>query len=294
MKIFLLFYDSITNMKVYALIGKSGTGKSFQAIGLCEREQIQCIIDDGLFISKGTVLAGKSAKREATRVGAIKTALFADESHRDEVAAKIVEVAPESLLVIGTSDRMIDQITERLGLPRTDEYIYIESLTTSDERKIADYRRNELGQHIIPAPTLEVKRDFSGYFLHPLKILKDMRDGLSQAAERSVVRPTYSYFGSYSISDSAVADIVRAAAKSIPAVAKVTSVFIKKRQDGVIIDAGVVIRSGSVILEAARAFQSAAKENVEAMTAMNVLGADVEIKYLAFPIEPAPPEPGGN
>jgi len=281
-------------MKVYALIGKSGTGKSFQAIGLCEREQIQCIIDDGLFISKGTVLAGKSAKREATRVGAIKTALFADESHRDEVAAKIVEVAPESLLVIGTSDRMIDQITERLGLPRTDEYIYIESLTTSDERKIADYRRNELGQHIIPAPTLEVKRDFSGYFLHPLKILKDMRDGLSQAAERSVVRPTYSYFGSYSISDSAVADIVRAAAKSIPAVAKVTSVFIKKRQDGVIIDAGVVIRSGSVILEAARAFQSAAKENVESMTAMNVLGADVEIKYLAFPIEPAPPEPGGN
>jgi len=280
-------------MKIYALIGKSGTGKSFQAIGLCERKKIQCIIDDGLFISKGTVLAGKSAKREATKVGAIKTALFAGESHRDEVAEKIVATAPESLLVIGTSDRMIDQITERLGLPHAEEYIYIESLTTADERKIADYRRNELGQHIIPAPTLEVKRNFSGYFLHPLKILKDMRDGLSQAAERSVVRPTYSYFGSYSISDGAIADIVRAAAKSIPDVAKVTNVFIKKRQDGVIIDAGIVVMSGSVILESARAFQNAVKENIEDMTAMNVLGADVEIKYLAWPSQSVPSESGG-
>ena len=278
-------------MKVYALIGKSGTGKSFQAIGLCERKEIQCIIDDGLLISKGTVLAGKSAKRQTTKVGAIKTALFADEGMKDEVSGKIKEIAPESLLVIGTSDRMADQITERLGLPHIEEYIYIESLTTPDERKIADFRRNELGQHIIPAPTLEVKRDFSGYFIHPLKILKDMRDGFSHPAERSVVRPTYSYFGSYSISDGAVADIVRAAAKSIPEVEKVTSVFIKKRSDGVIIDTGIVVRTGSVILEAARAFQDAAKESIENMTAMNVLGTDVEIKYLAWPVPTAPPEP---
>ena len=281
-------------MKVYALIGKSGTGKSFQAIGLCERKNIQCIIDDGLFISKGTVLAGKSAKRQATKVGAIKTALFSDDGHRDEVARKIAVIAPESLLVIGTSDRMIEQITERLGLPRVDEYIYIESLTTPDERKIADFRRNELGQHIIPAPTLEVKRDFSGYFLHPLKILRDMRDGLSYTGERSVVRPTYSYFGSYSISDGAVSDIVRAAANSIPDVAKVTSVFIKKRQDGVIIDVGIVIKAGSVILETARAFQNSAKENVEKMTAMNVLGTDVVIKQLEWPDDPGMIDFGGD
>lgn len=281
-------------MKVYALVGKSGTGKSFQAIGLCEREKIQGIIDDGLFISKGTVLAGMSAKRQATKVGAIKTALFASDDHKNEVTAKIEAIVPDSLLVIGTSDRMIDQITERLGLPHADERIYIESLTTPDERKIADYRRNELGQHIIPAPTLEVKRDFSGYFIHPLKILKDVRDGRANAQERSVVRPTYSYFGSYSISDSALADIVRAAAASVPAVAKVTSVFIKKRQDGVIIDAGIVVQAGGSILDTARAFQNAAKENIETMTAMNVLGADVEINYLEWPAVSALPESGGN
>ena len=270
-------------MKIFGLIGKSGTGKSFQAIGLCERKGIEGIIDDGLFIMKGTVLAGMSAKRQETKVGAIKTALFSSDTHRDEVALKIAEVSPQTLLVVGTSDRMVDQITERLGLHLADERIYIESLTTADERKLANYRRNELGQHIIPAPTLEVKRDFSGYFLYPLKILKDMRDGKSQVTERSVVRPTFSYFGSFTISDGAVNDIVCGAARSIPAVAGVPSVFVKKRKDGVIIDVGVILKAGGSILDVARGFQNVINDSIEKMTGMNVLGVDIEIIDLAWP-----------
>jgi len=269
-------------MKVFGLIGKSGTGKSFQAIGLCEREGIECIIDDGLFIRKGIVLAGMSAKRQATKVGAIKTALFSGDEHRDEVAAKIAETAPETILVIGTSDRMVDQITERLGLKPAEKRIYIESLTTEDERKIAVYRRNELGQHIIPVPTLEVKRDFSGYFIHPLKILKDIRDGRANMTERSIVRPTFSYLGSFSISDGAIKDIVRMTAKKIPGIADVPSIFVKKRNEGIIIDASVVIQAGGPILEAARTLQKAIHENIEEMTAMNVLGADIKIEDLVW------------
>ena len=270
-------------MKIYGLVGKSGTGKSFQAIGLCEREGIESIIDDGLFIKKGKVLAGMSAKRQETKISAIKTALFSSDSHRDEVVVKIAEENPGSLLVIGTSDRMIDQITERLGLPRADDRIYIESLTTEDERKIASYRRHELGQHIIPAPTLAVKRDFSGYFIHPLKILKDIRDGKSQVTERSVVRPTFSYFGSFTISDTAITDIVRAAARGVTAIAEVPYVFVKKRNNGVIIDVSVVIKAGGHILDAARLLQNAIHENIEEMTGMNVLGADINIQELAWP-----------
>ena len=270
-------------MKVYALVGKSGTGKSFQAIGLCERKGIESIIDDGLFIKKGTVLAGISAKRQDTKVGAIKTALFSGDTHHDEVVAMIEKEKPDSLLVIGTSDRMVDQITERLGLPKISERVYIESLTSEDERKLAGYRRNELGQHIIPAPTLEVKRDFSGYFLHPLKILKDFRNGKAPVTERSVVRPTFSYFGSFSISDSAITDIVRASARSVPGIAEVPNVFVKKRSNGVIIDASVVVRSGVHILEVARSLQAVIRKNVEEMTAMNMLGADINIKDLLWP-----------
>ena len=64
-------------MKIYTLVGKSGTGKSYQAMNLCKELNIEGIIDDGLFIYKNRIVAGISAKRQATTIGAIKTALVA-------------------------------------------------------------------------------------------------------------------------------------------------------------------------------------------------------------------------
>ena len=69
-------------MKVYALVGKSGTGKSYQAVNLCKELNIEAIIDDGLFIEGNDVVAGISAKRQATMIGAIKTALFTTDEHK--------------------------------------------------------------------------------------------------------------------------------------------------------------------------------------------------------------------
>ena len=89
-------------MKVYALVGKSGTGKSFQAMNLCRQMNIETIIDDGLFISGSNVVAGISAKRQKTKIGAIKTALFTDEKHRENVRAAIAKAAPASILLLGT------------------------------------------------------------------------------------------------------------------------------------------------------------------------------------------------
>jgi uncharacterized alkaline shock family protein YloU len=269
-------------MKITSLVGKSGTGKSFQAIGLCSERGIDYIIDDGLFIGQGTVLAGKSAKRQATKVGAIKTALFTDDAHRSEVAARIAETAPASILIVGTSDRMVSQIAARLGLPQPQERIDIETITTADERKIAGYRRHELGQHIIPAPTLEVKRDFSGYFLHPIKVLRDIRQGRDSATERSVVRPTFSYFGKFTISDKAICDIVDASATPIRAIESVASVFVRKRRDGVIIDVALNLRPGDSILAVARTFQDSARRNIEDMTSMNMLSVDVHVADLVW------------
>ena len=60
-------------MKVYTLVGKSGTGKSYQALTLCKDLNIESIIDDGLFIYHSQVIAGMSAKRQNTTIGAIKT-----------------------------------------------------------------------------------------------------------------------------------------------------------------------------------------------------------------------------
>lgn len=150
-------------MKVYSLTGKSGTGKSYQAMNLCNEENIESIIDDGLFIYHSRVEAGISAKRQKTHVGAIKTALFTQDAHQQDVASRIRELSPDSILIIGTSDRMADKIVARLGLPPVSRRIHIEDITTEEERETAEKQRIGQGKHVIPVPTLQLKRDFAGY-----------------------------------------------------------------------------------------------------------------------------------
>ena len=53
---------------VFALVGESGTGKSFRAKLLAESYGIDAIIDDGLLIQNDKILAGRSAKKEKTYI----------------------------------------------------------------------------------------------------------------------------------------------------------------------------------------------------------------------------------
>jgi hypothetical protein len=96
-------------MKVYALVGKSGTGKSYQAMNICKEKNMDAIVDDGLLIHGNAVAAGTSAKRQSTKIGAIKTALFTDEDHRKEVRDKIRELDIQSILLLGTSRGMVEK-----------------------------------------------------------------------------------------------------------------------------------------------------------------------------------------
>ena len=61
---------------VYALVGESGTGKSYRSKGLMEQYGIRAIIDDGLLIQDDKIIAGRSAKREKTYMGAVRVALL--------------------------------------------------------------------------------------------------------------------------------------------------------------------------------------------------------------------------
>ena len=76
-------------MDIYTQIGKSGTGTIFQAMNLCKKLGVEAIIDDGLFIYKNRVIAGTSAKREATKIGAVKTALFQKDKIKNQVVQTI-------------------------------------------------------------------------------------------------------------------------------------------------------------------------------------------------------------
>ena len=253
-------------MKVYGLIGKSGTGKSFQAVNLCKRLKIESIIDDGLFICRNKVVAGISAKRQPTKVGAVKSALFYKEEHMTEVKEAIQRVKPLSILIIGTSDGMVDKIVRRLDLPEIDERIYIEDITSEEERQMARKQRDEMGQHVIPAPTFQLKRQFSGYFMTPVKMLFKELGPWRDYAEKSVVRPTYSYLGEYKISEKVLSDIVECKVGIFPV------------QEGVEIYILLSMKLHEDLPKCARLFQKSVADKIEEMTAFNVNRLELDIK----------------
>lgn len=268
-------------MKVYSLTGKSGTGKSFQAMNLCRELNIESIIDDGLFIHHDKIMAGTSAKREKTKVGAIKAAMFIRPEHAKEVAASIAETAPDSVLVIATSDRMAEEIVEKLGLPEISKVIHIEDITTEREREKAFKQRRVQGKHVIPVPSLQLKRDFAGYFMNPLKILKTSGVfGVGQYTEKTVVRPAYSYKGEFFISDKVISDIAGIVADDSDGIKRLDSVYANTMPGSLKIEADVTVRGDSskgTVWERAADYQKRLTEAVETITAFNVVEVNVTV-----------------
>ena len=68
--------------EVIAFYGPAGTGKSMRAQMVASKRKVDLIIDDGLVISRGRIVAGKSAKTEANMVRAIRRAMFHFPEHR--------------------------------------------------------------------------------------------------------------------------------------------------------------------------------------------------------------------
>ena len=66
----------LKDIKVYAFVGRSGTGKSYRAQYVARDNNVSYIIDDGLFIKDNEVIAGTSAKKAPTKIETVKHALF--------------------------------------------------------------------------------------------------------------------------------------------------------------------------------------------------------------------------
>ncbi len=266
-------------MKVYGLSGKSGTGKSYQAMNICYDRGIEAIIDDGIFICKNSVQAGHSAKRAANKVTAVKIALFTKDEDRDAVAKKILEKSPKSILVLGTSDRMVEKICARLGLPEVSEMIHIEDIVSEEEIEIARKQRDEEGKHVIPVSTFEIKSQFSGYFMAPLKMLRWRGKHLDES-EKTVMRPTYSYLGDFTIEDKAVKRLIRHSCSKSSLVYDVSKCTTNNTREGMEIKLSVTLYMEPDIMSKAYELQKNIIMEVEKMTAFNILSVDIFVKNL--------------
>ena len=63
-RFFKFAFSKINGVKVYALVGRSGTGKSYHSKLVAAKYRIDLIIDDGLLIKGDKIIAGHSAKRD--------------------------------------------------------------------------------------------------------------------------------------------------------------------------------------------------------------------------------------
>ena len=141
-------------------------------------------------------------------------------------------------------------------------------------------RKNE-GKHIIPVPAFEIKKEFSGYFLHPLRLFQKNLDEADDFIEdKTIVRPSFSYLGNYTISDNVIISAVKHEALKEKCVKKVNSINLRTSSHGVHIDLSVTLGYGENIVEISKKVQKRIKEGVEKNTSINVRRVHIYVKAL--------------
>lgn len=190
--------------EVIAFYGPAGTGKSMRVQTLAQDKAVDLIVDDGLVISRGRILAGRSAKTEENMVRAIRRAMFHFPEHRREVRACLAMHAPCRVMVLATSTGMASDICTVLGLPQPAESISIDQVATPDEIKQALFERKQNKRHVIPAATTQIRKNFTGRLVGHLRSLF----GGEETDGKTIVRPPFSFFGTLRIAPAVHRQIV--------------------------------------------------------------------------------------
>lgn len=276
--------SSTEQIRVLAFVGPSGTGKSYRAQMVANENNVNYIIDDGLLINENNVVAGNSAKKAPTKVETVKKAIFLNKQDREEMKEAIGKYKPESILILGTSDDMVEKIAENLGLPKPEKTVYINQVATEAEMEKAKRIRTTEGKHVIPVPTFEIKKDFSGFILDPLQIFKFNGKGNEPyISEKSIIRPTFSYLGKFTISDVVFRQIAEVVAKKVEGIHKLSRTRAENSIGGTNIYMEVYVIYGYNIVNVLREYKQKVKKETERLTAMNVQEVSVTAKGIYMP-----------
>ena len=262
-------------MDIYALIGASGTGKSHNAIQVADEYHIDAIIDDGLLIMNGKKMAGSSAKAEETKMAAVKRAIFNDPKHADEMRQRIRQLRPKSILILGTSEKMVDRIVTTLELPTVKQKIFIQEIATPEQIALAQKMRQD-GKHVIPLPSIEVKKDLPNFWIDPIVNFFSKKKGGRQE-EKSIVRPKFSQLGTLTIAGSVIETMVRYVLWQYDELDHSARVQVEMYDYGVSISCDMRIRFGQPIQAVIHEFQKDVAALVDDLTSLSVARIDIRI-----------------
>ena len=273
-------------MDVIALVGPSGTGKSHRALWVAQKNGADAIIDDGILIKDGKVIGGYSAKKEKNRIMAVRRAIFVLPGHASDVRRAIAESLPRRILILGTSENMVQKIAKALKIGPVSKIIRIEDIASKRDMELAQYHRLKKGEHIIPVPSIELKPHFSGYLIDPIKsFFKTSSSKRRRLGERSIVRPVFSYYGKLVIDDSVIKSIVHIVAEKLEEVYRVGTTRVKHIINGdddlgIMVSLEVVFAYGHTIAETMVALRKELQKEIEHMTGMVVHEIDILVKSL--------------
>lgn len=268
-------------MLVYAFIGKAGTGKSYNALSVASKYGIRYIIDDAILIKDNKIICGKSAKTEDTVIASVKIAVFMNEDRKKEMKKALKSENVDKLLLLGTSDKMVDQIADNLGVGKILERIYIEDVASKEHIDIATKSRYEDGKHVVPVPTFEVKEQFSGYFLDPLRIFSGFKKE-EQQSEKTIIRPTYSYLGDYKISEKVINLLIEHTLENYLEIPKIYKILSNKYSGGIKISIDISVRFGSNLPNLSNKLRNDIIKEIDKATGINIYSIDINIKNISM------------
>lgn len=284
-----IFEDIASTFKpcaVFALVGESGTGKSFRAKLIAEKYGIDAIIDDGLLIQNDKILAGHSAKREKTYMGAVRVALFDDKEHRDEVAKAWKKARIKKLLILGTSEKMVMKIATRLQLPQPQKIIHIEEIASREEIEKAIKSRQVEGKHVIPVPSIEIKRNYSQIFSNSIKVFFQRKNIFNKndgkLFEKSIVQPEFSKKGRIEISEAALTQMVMHCVSECEPAVRVNKMTIKTNSRGYKIIITIDVPFGTQLTGKIHKLQKYIIDKIESYTGILIEEVSIVIDCINF------------
>lgn len=264
------------NIETCAFVGAAGTGKSQRAQYVASLLNADYIIDDGLIIHKGSVLCGKSAKSELNRVSAIRRAIFDFEDHRQEVRKLLSGLESAKIMIIATSDSMVKKIAQKLGLTPPTRTVRIEEVATAKEMKKAHHARYGKGQHVIPVSRAIVRKNFAGKLVGQLRVFWNSSE--NSGAEKTVVRPPYSFYGEVHIEPKAIKQIACFVAQRTSQVADIDDISLNQGSNGLIIGLNAVAIFGDKnLFETAKSIKSRVSASVKYFTGVDISKINVTV-----------------
>lgn len=270
----------VKNVDVYALVGPSGTGKSHHAMEVAEKLNVNYIIDDGLLIYNGKRLAGQSAKAEPSMVAAVKRAIFFDPFHAESVRYILTKDKPKCLLILGTSEHMIDRIIAALQLPPLKEILFIQNIVTQEDIEMAQEMRRA-GRHVIPLPAIEVRKDLPNVWIDPIVGLFKRKKKKNEK-EKTIIRPVFSNYGKVTVSEQVVIQLVRHLAQGESWLDDMLKIGVQLTDLGVLMKCDVKIHFGIPVQREIMGFQKKVSDEVEMLTGLAVRSVDVHVQGITI------------